>query len=57
MSTILSRHVRKFATTACRAAQLATNVDAANQYRVQLAEAQGHVNGFVGGTSHIPLAI
>lgn len=57
MSTMLSRHIQKFTTTVCRAAELATNVDAANQYRVQLAEAQGHVNGFVGGISHIPVAI
>ncbi|KAL9640739.1 MAG: hypothetical protein Q9204_000588 [Flavoplaca sp. TL-2023a] len=52
---MLSRHVRKFATTACRAAELATNVDAANQYRVQLAEAQGHVNGFVGAIGNTPM--
>ncbi|KAL8865658.1 MAG: hypothetical protein Q9198_009219, partial [Flavoplaca austrocitrina] len=52
---MLSRHVRKFATTAWRAAELATNVDAANQYRVQLAEAQGHVNGFVGAIGNTPM--
>lgn len=46
---MLSRGVRKFATTAHRAAELATKVDTSNQYRVQLAKAQGHVNGFVGG--------
>ena len=44
------RHsVRGFATTASRAAELATRIDNANQYGVQLAKVQQHVNGFVGG--------
>lgn len=44
------RHgVRTFTTTAYRAAQYAAKVDMANQYSVQLAKAQGHVNGLVGG--------
>lgn len=46
---MLSRGVRTFASTAHRAAELSTKVDASNHYRVQLAKAQGHVNGFVGG--------
>lgn len=46
---MLSRSVRRFTTTACRAAELASHVDAANRYRVQLAKVQGHVEGFVGG--------
>ena len=41
--------VRKITTTACRAAKMATKIDTANEYGVQLARAQGHVNGFVGG--------
>ncbi|KAI4282935.1 MAG: hypothetical protein L6R38_002554 [Xanthoria sp. 2 TBL-2021] len=52
---MLSRGVRKFATTAHRAAELATKVDTSNQYRVQLAKAQGHVNGFVGAIGNTPL--
>ena len=44
------RHgVRRFTITAFRAAEIASKVDMANQYGVQLAKAQGHVNGFVGG--------
>lgn len=46
---MLSRSVRRFTTTVSRAAELASHVDAANQYGVQLAKVQGHVNGFVGG--------
>ena len=42
--------MRRFATTAYRAAELATKTNMANQYGVQLAKAQGHVNGLVGGT-------
>lgn len=46
---MMFRHgVRKITTTACRAAEMATQIDAANPYGVQLARAQGHVNGFVG---------
>ncbi|KAI4263057.1 MAG: hypothetical protein L6R42_001777 [Xanthoria sp. 1 TBL-2021] len=52
---MLSRGVRKFATAAHRAAELATKVDTSNQYRVQLAKAQGHVNGFVGAIGNTPL--
>lgn len=43
--------VRRFETTAYRAAELASKVDMANQYGVQLAKAQQHVNGFVGGST------
>ena len=41
--------VRRLTTTAYKAAEVASKVDMANQYGVQLAKAQGHVNGFVGG--------
>jgi len=45
------RHsVRRFATVAYRAAELASKVDMANQYGVQLAKAQQPVNGLVGGS-------
>lgn len=47
---MISRSVRRFATTAFRAAHVASGVEAANRYGVQLAKAQGHVNGFVGGS-------
>ncbi|KAL8849585.1 MAG: hypothetical protein Q9221_005459 [Calogaya cf. arnoldii] len=52
---MFSRGVRNLSTTAYRAAQLATKVDAANQYGVQLAKAQGHVHGFVGAIGNTPL--
>lgn len=45
------RHsIRRFATTARRGAEIATKSDSTNQYGVSLAKAQGHVNGFVGGS-------
>ena len=44
---------RRFTSTAYRAAQLATKIDMANQYGVQVAKAQGPVNGFVGGMKTI----
>ena len=46
---MISRSVRRFATTAHRAAQLSSEVNIANEYRIKLAQAQGHVNGLVGG--------
>ncbi|KAL8953828.1 MAG: hypothetical protein Q9222_000337 [Ikaeria aurantiellina] len=52
---MMLRNVRKFATTAYRAAEVASKVDASNQYGVQLAQAQGHVNGFVGAIGNTPL--
>ena len=41
--------LRRLATTAYRAAEVASQADMSNQYGVQLAKAQGYVNGFVGG--------
>lgn len=41
--------VRRLTTTAFKAAEVASKADMSNQYGVQLAKAQGHVNGFVGG--------
>ncbi|KAL8959050.1 MAG: hypothetical protein Q9193_004014 [Seirophora villosa] len=52
---MISRSVRRFATTAFRVAQVASGVEAANRYGVQLAKAQGHVNGFVGAIGNTPL--
>ncbi|KAL8910315.1 MAG: hypothetical protein Q9171_004359 [Xanthocarpia ochracea] len=52
---MISRSLRNFATTAYRTAELASKVDASNHYRVQLAKAQGHVNGFVGAIGNTPL--
>ncbi|KAI4157118.1 MAG: hypothetical protein L6R39_000781 [Caloplaca ligustica] len=47
--------IRRFATTALRAAEVASRADAANPYGVQLARAQGHVNGLVGAIGNTPL--
>ncbi|KAL8812031.1 MAG: hypothetical protein Q9223_001352 [Gallowayella weberi] len=52
---MIYRNLRRFAATAYRAAEIATKIDAANQYGVQLAKAQGHVNGFVGAIGNTPL--
>ncbi|KAL8921577.1 MAG: hypothetical protein Q9172_003976 [Xanthocarpia lactea] len=52
---MISRSLRNFATTAYRTAELASKVDTSNHYRVQLAKAQGHVNGFVGAIGNTPL--
>ncbi|KAL8858625.1 MAG: hypothetical protein Q9178_004919 [Gyalolechia marmorata] len=52
---MISRRLRNFATTAYRSAELASKVDTSNHYRVQLAKAQGHVNGFVGAIGNTPL--
>ncbi|KAL8722818.1 MAG: hypothetical protein Q9225_000767 [Loekoesia sp. 1 TL-2023] len=52
---MISRGIRRFATIAYRAADVASKVDASNQYGVQLAKAQGHVNGFVGAIGNTPL--
>lgn len=46
---MLKHSLRQFTSTAYKAAQLATKIDMANQYGVQVAKAQGPVNGFVGG--------
>lgn len=44
------RHsVRRLTTTAYKAAEVASKADMSNRYGIQLAKAQGHVNGFVGG--------
>ena len=47
------RGVRKFTTTALRAAELAQRVEAANAYGVQVSKAQKHVDGFVGGKKYL----
>ncbi|KAL9012649.1 MAG: hypothetical protein Q9173_002597 [Seirophora scorigena] len=52
---MISRSVRRFATTAFHAAEVASGIEAANRYGVQLAKAQGHVNGFVGAIGNTPL--
>lgn len=41
--------LRNLTSTAYKAAEVAFKADKSNQYGVQLAKAQGHVNGFVGG--------
>ncbi|KAL8922422.1 MAG: hypothetical protein Q9208_005144 [Pyrenodesmia sp. 3 TL-2023] len=52
---MITQRVRRFATAAYRAVEVASKVHAANQYGVQLAKAQGHVNGFVGAIGNTPL--
>ncbi|KAF6218951.1 hypothetical protein HO133_005495 [Letharia lupina] len=47
--------VRRLTTTAHKAAEVASKVEMSNQYGVQLAKAQGHVNGFVGAIGNTPL--
>ncbi|KAK3171434.1 Cysteine synthase 1 [Lepraria neglecta] len=49
------QYIRRFTTTAYRAAELATKTNMANQCGVQLAKAQGHVNGLVGAIGNTPL--
>ena len=41
--------MRKLTTTVSKAVNVASKLDMSNQYVVQLAKAQGYVNGFVGG--------
>ncbi len=41
--------VRRLTATVYQAAEVASKVDMLNQSGIQLAKAQGHVNGFVGG--------
>ena len=41
--------MRRFTTTAIHAAETLTQVEASNKYGIQVAKAQGLVNGFVGG--------
>ena len=43
--------VRKLSATAYQAAEVASKVEMSNPYGIQLAKAQGRVNGFVGGLS------
>ena len=43
------RSLRSFATTACKAADVASRVHSANSYGIQVSKAQRHVDGFVGG--------
>ncbi|KAL9006596.1 MAG: hypothetical protein Q9188_000633 [Gyalolechia gomerana] len=52
---MISRGLRRFATTAYRTAELAAKMDASNPYGVQLSKAQGYVNGFVGAIGNTPL--
>ena len=46
---MLVRSVRRFATTAFRAAETLAQMEGPNPYGIRVAKAQGHVNGFVGG--------
>ena len=54
---MFTRSVRRFATTAYRAAETLSQIESSNPYGIQVAKAQGHVNGFVGGVSLLKLCI
>ena len=41
--------VRRFTTTVARAAETATQMEAANQYGISVSKAQGYVKGLTGG--------
>ena len=43
--------MRRLSATAYKAAEMASPLEMSKQYVVQLARAQGHVNGFIGGES------
>lgn len=50
---MLARNIRRFTTTACRAAETVSQMESGNQYGIQVSKAQGHVNGLVGGKLQI----
>ncbi|KAA6406507.1 MAG: cysteine synthase [Lasallia pustulata] len=52
---MFARGVRRFATTAYRAAETVSQMESGNQYGIQVSKAQGHVNGFVGAIGNTPL--
>ncbi|MCJ1407467.1 Cysteine synthase 1 [Ptychographa xylographoides] len=52
---MFGRSVRRFATTAYRAAESLSQMEAPNQYGIKVAKAQGHVNGLVGAIGNTPL--
>ncbi|MCJ1303018.1 Cysteine synthase 1 [Hypocenomyce scalaris] len=52
---MFARSVRRFATTAYRAAETVSQMESGNQYGIQVSNAQGHVNGFVGAIGNTPL--
>ncbi|MCJ1392929.1 Cysteine synthase 1 [Xylographa bjoerkii] len=50
------RHsLRRFTTTASRAAETLAQMEAPNQYGIRVSKAQGHVNGLVGAIGNTPL--
>ena len=49
---MLRQSLRKLSFTAYQAAEVASKVDMSNPYVIQLAKAQRHVNGFVGGQAN-----
>ncbi|KAI4133804.1 MAG: hypothetical protein LQ347_002060 [Umbilicaria vellea] len=52
---MLARNIRRFTTTACRAAETVSQMESGNQYGIQVSKAQGHVNGLVGAIGNTPL--
>ncbi|MCJ1386935.1 Cysteine synthase 1 [Xylographa soralifera] len=47
--------IRRFATTASRAAETLAQMEAPNQYGIRVSKVQGHVNGLVGAIGNTPL--
>ncbi|KAI9822649.1 MAG: Cysteine synthase 1 [Pycnora praestabilis] len=47
--------LRRFTTTAYRAAETLSQMEGPNPYGIKVAKAQGHVNGFVGAIGNTPL--
>ncbi|MCJ1329579.1 Cysteine synthase 1 [Thelotrema lepadinum] len=52
---MFARSIRRFTTTASRAAETLAQMEGSNQYGIQLSRAQGHVNGLVGAIGNTPL--
>ncbi|MCJ1446574.1 MAG: Cysteine synthase 1 [Stictis urceolatum] len=52
---MLSRGVRRFATTAYRAVETVAQMEAPNAYGIRVSRAQGSVNGLVGAIGNTPL--
>ncbi|KAI9846361.1 MAG: Cysteine synthase 1 [Sclerophora amabilis] len=52
---MLRRGIRQFATTAYRGAETASQIEASNQYGVNVSRAQGIVTGLVGAIGNTPL--
>ena len=54
---MFTRGVRRFTTTAARAAETLAQMEGPNQYGIQVSRAQGQVNGLVGGIPLLPSSL